>query len=278
MPVMVGQVYTSAIDVVGTDGNPATPATAGLTITQVGGSQPVTNVSITPTSSHLSYDFVMPAEGLWRFDWATTTPGTPQTDYVTCRAYLAAVSLREAREYVGVQDTRKDRILQLLISSATRLAEQVVGTIVPRTFTDDWIGGALGASKPVIQCPHGPLTSNSAVTQIKSAQPSGPVWAGADLIQNPAAATCYPRNYIPFWLGPWLATYQAGRLVPSDNITSGVLEIVWDLWGTQRWTTGDSDYPDLAELASFEQQIGAEYRMPGRAAELLEGERFYAFG
>jgi hypothetical protein len=277
MPVMVGQVYTSSIDVTDKAQQPVTPASATLMISQVGTTFQQ-QVNITPTTPHVSYDFTMPNEGLWRFEWQTQTPGAPQLDYVTCRAFLSVISLDEAREYVGCQDKRRDRPLQLLMAAATRLAEGICGTIVPRTFTDDWIGAAFATAKNVVQVPHGPILDDpNATVAIRSAQSGGPAWATSDLVVNKRHGTCYPRNYIPFWLGPWLATYPAGRLVPSDDLIAGVCEILWDLWGTQRWVNTDSDYPSMTEVASFEQTIG-EYHMPGRAAELLEGERYYTFG
>jgi hypothetical protein len=149
---------------------------------------------------------------------------------------------------------------------------------VPRTFTNDWLGGDLTSSRNVVQMPHGPLISDTSIAVIQSTYAGGPVWQTADLIVNPRAGTARPRNFIPFWQGPWTGTYTGGRLVPSDNITAGILEIIWDLWGTQRWVEPDTTYPDLNQLAQFEQIEGGEYRVPGRAAELLEGERYYGFG
>jgi len=273
VPYLVGQVYTSAIDVANNAGQPVTPVSATLTITQVGSAAAPATPPITPMSSHLSYDYLLPAEGLYRFDWLTQTPGTAQTEYVTARALLSVISLAEAREYLGINDTRWDAKLQSLASAATRLAEKVVGTIVPRQFTGLWIPGTL--AKPIIRLPRAPVIS---VQQIASVYASRPVWQTADVILNGEIGTVYPVNLVPFWRPPWRADITAGRLVPSDDIIAGCQEILWDLWSVHRNLYGDSDRPDLPEITAFEAAIPGDYHIPGRAAELLEGERMPAFG
>ena len=274
MPYMVGQVYTTAIDVTDKNGQPVVPASVTLTITRMGTTDTPSTPTITP-AAHMSYDYTLAAEGLYRFDWLPATPGAPQTEFVTCRGLRSVISLAEAREYLAINDTRSDNVLQSLMMSATTLAENIVGTIVPTTYTDDWLPGS---SKPILKLPHAPLISASSVTLIKSIYPGGPQWQTADVIVNPQIGTVYPASYIDFWLGPWLATYQAGRLVPSENIINGTREILWDLFATQRGVFGDLAYPELADVAALEAQIPPDYHIPGRAAELLEGERLPAFG
>lgn len=274
MPYLVGQTFTSSIDVTNAAGAPVTPGGVTLTITHVGTTDAPTTPAISP-ASHMSYDFVLPSEGLWRFDWVTTNPGAPQTEFVTCRAYRGVVPLDEWRDYLGINDTRTDRKLQSLGMAATVLAEKIVGTIVPTTFTDDWV---TGTARPIIKLAHAPLLSSTSVSAIKSIYPGGPTWDATQLVCNAQVGTVYPNDFISFWLGPWLATYQAGRLIPSENIINGIKEIGWDLWAVHRNLFGDSDIPDLGEVAQFEAAIPRDYQIPGRAAELLEGDRLPAFG
>ena len=273
MPYLVGQTYTSSIDVANAAGTPVAPSGVTLTITHVGTTDAPLTPSVTP-AAHMSYDFVLSAEGLWRFDWVPVNPGAPQTEFVTCRAYRGVVPLDEWRDYLGINDTRTDRKLQSLGMAATVLAEKIVGVIVPTTFTDDFIPGN---DRPIIRVPHGPLLA--VPTSIKSIYPGGPAWDNTTLLLGSKdVGTVYPADFIPFWLGPWLATYQAGRLIPSENVINGIKEIGWDLWAIHRNLFGDSDTPELGDVASFEAQIPRDYQIPGRAAELLEGDRLPAFG
>jgi hypothetical protein len=120
--------------------------------------------------------------------------------------------------------------------------------------------------------------NSTSVTALSSIYPGGPSWAASRLLVNPVSGTVYPIDQIDFWLGPWNMTYVAGRLIPSDDITNGWKEILWDLWITQRNLTGDANQPDIIEAQSFEAQLPSDYHIPGRAAELLEGERYHVFG
>lgn len=274
MPYLVGQTYTTSIDVTNAAGNPATPSGVTLTIQRLGTADAPITPSITP-AAHMTYDQLLTAEGLWRFDWVPVNPGAPQTEFVTCRAFRSCITLDEARDYLGVLDTRTDRKLQSLMMTSTVLAEKVVGTIVPTTFTSDWV---TGTSRPIIKLSHAPLLTATSVSAIRSIYPGGPQWDSTGLICNPQVGTVYPADMIDFWLGPWTADYQAGRLIPSENIINGVREILWDLWAIHRNLYGDSDMPQLDEVAAFEAQIPRDYQIPGRAAELLEGDRLPAFG
>jgi hypothetical protein len=267
----VGQSYRAALVVANANGQPVNPDTAGLTITLPDQTiaQPV--VTLPPaTQGLLILDYVFTQPGLHAFDWVTTGPVMHKTDYVNARKFRSVVSLAETRDYLAISDTAKDEKIRSFMAGATRLAERIVGTLVIRQFTDEIIPGEF---RDVIRLLHGPLPSAASVTSVSSIWNGGPVWQNSDMIVNPAASTLRLQSFLPFWFGPWKATYTGGRQEIPDDVILGVKEIIWDLWATQRGNLTDQQEPGLQEITSFEQGIPAGYRIPPRALELLEGER-----
>jgi hypothetical protein len=288
----VGQTYRAILLCTDAAGAPVNPATATLkvsappditaapaTLTLAGGQ--LTN----PAVGTLYNDWPLATAGLHKFAWTTTGPGIAQTDYVNARQFVSVISLAEARNWLNVADTRLDPVLRLLMGVATRAAERVCGTLVPRQFTDDFVDGTY---KTVIRLPHGPALSSSSVTSVKSiyAPLGGPTWAASDLYVNAAAGTVRLASQLDFWYGPWLATYTGGRAeIPEDTI-QGVKEILYDLWATQRGVLADTDIPDLATAEQFEQlaaQVAGAgsatggYRIPPRALAYLQAEQAPGF-
>jgi hypothetical protein len=267
----VGQSYAVTLPIVDANGVPANPATATLTITLPDQTTASPTVTLPPaTQGLLLVNYVFAQAGLHAFDWATTNPTTHKTDYVNVRKFRSVVSLAETRDYLAISDTRNDEKIRGVMAGATRLAERIVGTLVIRQFTDEIIPGEF---RDVMRLLHGPLVSTASVTSVSSVWNGGPVWQNSDLIVNPAAATLRLQSFLPFWFGPWKATYTGGRTEIPDDVILGVKEIIWDLWATQRGNLTDQQEPGLQEITSFEQSIPAGYRIPGRALELLEGER-----
>jgi hypothetical protein len=279
MSIDVGSVYPAAFLVTDDQGRPVNPATATLFVT-VGLDAPVSvPVQLPPTvTGLLAADFATVKEGLHQFSWATTGPVSVGSDYVNVRAYRSVLSLAESRDHLGYTDSRHDDKIRLLAAAATKLTEGVVGTCVIRTFTSDWIGGA--GNRDVLQLTHRPLPSATCVTSVRSVYTNigGPSWGAADLIVNPDAGTIRTISQLPFWYGPWLADYQAGRIVIGENIVNGTKEILWDLFATQRSLFADVEQPDAEQIATIESLIPAGYEMPRKALEQLEPDRMPAFG
>lgn len=265
-------------------GQPANPATATLTVT-VGTAAPVTvPVTLPPvTTGTLIADYATSAAGLHAAQWNTTGPVSAGKDYFNVRSYVALCGLDEARDWLGYPDNVKDQTIRALLGASAKVTESVVGTCVIRQFTGDWIGALPGAYKGVLQLPHRPLPSPAAVTRVASVYSGlalgSPVWTTDMLIANPDAGTVYTTSRLPFWGGPWTADYTAGRTEIGENIVQGNLEILWDLFSTQRAMFADSaDWPDQQQQAAVESLIPPGYVAPGHALELLEPDRMPAFG
>ena len=283
----VGQVYQTYIDVTDEDGTPATPSAAVLTVTWRNDSGPQTSAfALSPgpgqgqlptpvTEGRVFYDWTFTEPALYKFGWVTQGPGAATSDYVSCRDYIAVIPLAEAADWVGLRDTRQMPKLRAALALATKLGEDVVGPTVPRRYVDDWLPGS---AKDVLRLSHAPLPDNSSVESIRSVYDGGPSWAPGDIIVNPAAGTVRAKSQLPFYYGPWLATYTAGRALVSPGIEGGIREILWDLWATQRFIFGDTMDPDLTDVASYESRMAPGWTPPRRAMELFGDDAQPSFG
>jgi hypothetical protein len=286
----IGQTYQTAIDVTDAGNLPATPDQAVLTVTwwDAAGQQ-ASVYALHPTGSqqqlpdpdpagHVALNWQFTEAATYCFDWQADGPGgvsAHSSDYVTARKYIAALPLADAADWVGLSDAQQMPKLRAALALATKIAEDVVGPTVPRTYTDDWIPGT---TRPVLRVPRPPLPTSSSVTALRSVYDGGPAWDPADLIVNPAAGTIRWKAGMDFWYGPWFVTYTAGRAEVSENIAGGVREILWDLWATQRYIFGDALEPDAADTAAFESRLPPGWAPPRRAMELFGSDTQPSFG
>jgi hypothetical protein len=264
-----GSSYRSAITVTDSSGTPV-DATAVLTITLP--DQTVATPSVTHDSTgnyHVDYVFTM--EGLYVFHWVTTGPNTTKTDYVPVNVHRSVISLDDAKNFVAFDSTGgKEDILRQIMAAATELIEDIAGICVVRTFTDQRI---TGSTAQVIKLPHSPLPNDTSVTSISSVFNGGPVWtqAGNDFIVFPNSGTVQLTSLMPFYFGPWKATYQAGRSIIPQKIQLAAKEIIYDLWATQRQFGMDQLEPSPEDTARWEQML-VTYKIPPHAMAMLNAE------
>lgn len=263
MSITVGGIYRSAIVVKDATGALVTPATSTLTVTLP--DQTTATVSATVDSvGNLHADYAMTMEGLHRFDWATTSPTTAQTDFESAIVYRSVVGLGQMRTYLRLSDTSRDDVLKGFMHAATSMAEGIVGTCVTRTITGEHIPGTV---KAVLRLPRAPVIS---VTSVASVWPGGPSWVGADLMVYADSGVIEPLNMLGFWFGPWSVSYVAGRTAVDQRIVLAVQEIVADLWATQRGLLNDSLVPAMSDEAMLEAQVPSGYSMPAHARAMLQ--------
>lgn len=278
----VGTSYPAQLTVTDASGSPVTPDAVTLTITQPdqstqvvtqpGGTGPLLFSPWPPaTTGIVVYNFAATQPGLHQFDWSAAGPAVHKTDYENFRKFVSAISLQDARDRLGLKSTVNDERLRLLMGSATREVEKVVGTLVPRVFTDDWISGTY---KDVLRLPHGPALNENAVTSLRSAYPAGPVWDVSELVVNPYPGTIRYAGLIPFWYGPWKVSYTGGRAEIPEPVVEGVAEVLFDLYAQMRGLSAD-----IAEAAA-EETLAAPpyYRLPPRALAAIKGYEMPGFG
>jgi hypothetical protein len=264
-----GQVYRASLTVWNLD---APPGSVALAITKPGGTlvDPAPSIGAATVAGKdytYTYDYTLPSAGLFKFAWSTTGPGTtPAPDYVNVRDFISLIGLTEAKAHLNMTATTDDDELLNFMQAATELVESRAGTCVPRQVTGEWITGSV---RSLIRLPSGPLPSATSVTSISSTWPGGPTWGPDDLIVNPAAGTVRLKTMVPFWWGPWQATYTAGRTVIPERFLQACKEQLRHLWETQR---GPSPSPPLPGEELFTSSAGWSFSVPQRVIELLAGD------
>ena len=264
MSYEVGTPYRSTLSVVDENGDPEDSATQVLTVTLPDGTTATPIVENSGTGSYYA-DYVLVQEGLHKFSWVTTSPGTTQTDYINADVFRSVVGLAEAQNFVNFDSGSSVDILKMIMSAATERAENIVGSCVQRQMTDIRIPGV---SKVAIRLPGAPVPTESSVTSISSIWVGGPSWTSDQLIVSPESGVVQLNGMIPFWMGPWKATYTAGRLVIPTSVQLAVKEIIYDMWSTQRPYGADELEPGPEATARFEQMV-ATYTIPPHALSLL---------
>ena len=272
MAIDVGGTYRSEYKVYNDVGVLTPPSTKTFTVTLP--DQTTTSPSITTVVAGSYYsDYVIAQEGLHKFVWVTTGPVTSKTDYENAWLYRSVVGLQEMKEYLSQVTTSQDPLIRELMHSATEMAEKIAGTCVITTFTDIDI---VRTNKPVIRLPRGPLVNTTNNITISSMWPGGPVWthtAGTPaLIVHKNSATVEPISQQGFYMGPWKATYTAGRTVVPQRIVLAVKMIVYDLFSIHRGNLADPLSPDYDEMSTMESRIPSGYEMPTQARALLKRE------
>lgn len=270
----VGSIYRSSLAVTDAEGVAADTSTQVLTVTLP--DQTTANVSVVHDgtgSYHGDYTFVQ--EGLHKFMWVTTGPTTAKSDYVSASQFRSIISLDDAKNFVNYGNSNNEDILRQIMAAATELAENVVGSCVQRLLTNVSIPGN---TKLSMRLPRGPLPTETAVTSINSRWLGGPTWsqANGDFLVSPDAGVVYLSSMVPFFMGPWKATYMVGRLIIPQSVQLAVKEIIYDMWSTQRPYGADELEPGPEATARFEQMVSS-YVMPAHASSLLGANEMPGF-
>src|SRR6202000_983392 len=193
-------------------------------------------------------------EGLHVFVASTTGPITHKSDYVNAQVFRSVIGLQEAKDYINFGAGGDEDILRQIMMAATELAEGIVGTCVQRLYTNVRIPGS---TKIAIRLPHAPVPTSASVVSITSILTGGPSWVTSDLTVDPASGVVTLAAQVPFWLGPWQATYMAGRTVIPQSVQLAVKEIIYDMWSTQRPYGGGEMEPGPEATARFEQMVAS---------------------
>ena len=272
--IEVGGSYRTSITVTDDSGNPVDASTVVLTVT-LPDQTTVTPAVQQDSTGNYHVDYVMTQQGLYKFQWTTTGPNTSQTDYQSATVFRSIVGLDDVKSFINFDSESNEDILRSIMSAVTELIENIVGNCVLQTYTDDRI---TGRSAQVLRLPHAPLPDENAITSISSMWPGGPVWTSAneDFMVFPDSATVMLASYLPFYLGPWKATYTAGRRIIPQKIQLAAYEAIYDLWSSQRPYGMDQLEPGPEETAKWEVMVNT-YKLPPHAMALLDGDEIPGF-
>lgn len=282
MTLDVGTAYTATFNVTSSSGALATPSSVVLNVTQPDQTAfPGSPFTVTPALGLQQQVFTPAQSGLHKMVWATTGPTLVKTDYENFRNFVSAISLADAKARLGITVSGTDEQVRLFMGVATREAERIVGTIVPRVFTNELISGTYRdalrvANGPIYMTP-GNTASNGSVTSLASAYPFGPSWVCGgttnQLLVTPSPGVIRELGLVPFWYGPWYVTYTGGLAEIPEPIVEGVKEILFDVWSEMRGLTAD-----IAEAAAESLNVPPYYRPSARALAALKGYEMPGFG
>lgn len=173
---------------------------------------------------------------------------------------IGIVALNEVKDHLDKTDTKDDAELLDFIQATTRVVEEYVGVILPRTVVERHVSGTY------IQLFKGPVLS---VTSIEGfLEPLSTAITFGDYVLDTDNSRIYPKTLYGFSSGPYKVTYQAGRTFVEPNWRSAAKIIIAHMWTTQRGNLVRLPTSDEASLPP-----GYTYSVPRKALELLRGER-----
>lgn len=276
MTYELGGVAALTFTAVDTAGAAANATSCTITVTRPDGTL-VGPTVLTGTAGVYTYYFVtaQPGRHSYRF-LATGTPGPG----VGVGAYAdvfnvnpatsdAIVSLADAKTLLRKTDTTHDDDIRAFISSITRFVNKYCGTVAPVQVTErlDVGGGRVMLRRPPVYQPAGQAYPLISFTPVHT---YGVVYDLSQLSVDLTNGEIVHTIGLPFFLGPYDATYWSGRIAPTANIQLAVEIMLKHMWALERnngrpsaTTPGAAD--DVTMLYGF--------AIPNRALELLEPDR-----
>lgn len=248
--------------------NPAgtlvTATTAVVTVTLPDGTTATPTVTETDVGSYRA-DYVTTQAGRHTIRWVFTGPAHAYADIVDVReATLPWVfSLADAKNHINLTTSSQDEEVRRWIGATTRCVEWFVGPVAPRTVTEDHNVRQVEALA-LRKIPALSLTTVAAVLD------GGTSYEVADLDLDGADGIVRRKDGGCLY-GPLRVTYRAGRLIVTENISSGAELIFQHLWRTRqgpgRSQRGGDDF-DVTEPIP-----GLGYAIPNRALQLLSPDQ-----
>jgi hypothetical protein len=174
---------------------------------------------------------------------------------------IGIVTLNEVKDHLDKTDSKDDAELLDFIQATTRVVEEYVGVILPKTFVERHAGNGM-----FIRLFKGPVLSITSIEGFLA--PLATPIVPADYVLQGDTSTIYSTNGYGFTTGPYKITYQAGRSFVEPNWRAAAKIIVAHMWTTQRGNITRLPVTDEASLPP-----GYTYSVPRKALELLRGER-----
>jgi hypothetical protein len=252
-----GDTVVLGIEVRDAAGAVTNATTNVLTITRPDGTTTVPSTA-NPGTGQYTATYVPTQSGHHAWAWPTTSPATSETGAFDVLDPLPPmiVSLADAKRHLNIPatETSNDAELREFIEAVTRPIEAKVGPIVRRTVTttiDSYCDEVALPYFPVISITSGAIIrDNSAVTVTSLVVETGGILRD--------------KGFSPLPFEPWTLTYVVGRPVVPANIRNATLNIIKDLWTSQRGSAGSvasrlgflTSYQALDELKPDMQLLG----------------------
>lgn len=243
------------------NGTVANATTVTLTITLPDGTTVTPLVTNPPaTTGQYVYDYTTTQAGHYAVRWSAVFAGGFTDNYtdafdVDSATPVMLFSLKEAKEFLNIEDSTDDEELRQAIASVTAVVEAEVGPCVRRTVTTT-IYPTGNIYKPVV-LPDTHILSLTSAATVTGTTIDTTGWIAEDGVIR-SAGTVYPYSLAMPWT-PWTITYVVGRAVIPPNVIQAAKEILKLAWAAQRGPAGELP----AFLISY------------RAAALLQPDREY---
>jgi hypothetical protein len=156
---------------------------------------------------------------------------------------VSVLTLAEARAYleVGTSLTVSDTLLQIFIDAAEDTIADLIGPLVPTSVTALIVPTNGTLVLPHIHCPFISLTSATNLTYGGTLPP-------ASFVLTPGNVLTLPFAYIA--PGTWSVVFQSGYNPLPARAKTSCLELVRQMWKTQRSGTG-VDAPGTAHALTW---------------------------
>jgi hypothetical protein len=229
-----------------------------LTITRPDGTTTVPSTA-NPGTGQYTATYVPTQSGHHAWAWPTTSPATSETGAFDVLDPLPPmlVSLADAKRHLNIPatETGNDAELREFIEAVTRPIEAKVGPIVRRTVTTT----IYPCYSDAVALPYFPvisLTSGAVVRDNSAVTVTSLVVETGGILRD--------KGYSPLPFEPWTLTYVVGRPIIPAEIRNATLNIIKDLWTSQRGSAGSvasrlgflTSYQALDELKPDMQLLG----------------------
>lgn len=256
--------YLLATNVYAADGTTLQNAsTVTCTITFQDGTV-VAGPTAASTSATGVYTFpaVTTQAGRYTVEWISTGPNDARSDTYDVRttASISLLSLTDARKALNFVKTLNNEELRDYLDATTRLIENYIGPVIPRTFTETIYGTS------VMSLTNRPVT---AVTSITGVMTGAWVIPSSNVVFDSVTGIVQLNTRFGFY-DEYTVVYTAGWGM-SDDIAQAARVTLQHLWNNQRNMMGGN--PE-AQGPGY----GLGFSLPASAREALNGKRTPAVG
>jgi hypothetical protein len=252
-----GDTVVLGIEVRDSAGALTNASTNVLTITRPDGTTTVPSTA-NPGTGQYTATYVPTQSGHHAWAWPTTSPATSEAGAFDVLDALPPmiVSLADAKRHLNIPttETSKDAELREFIEAVTRPIEAKVGPIIRRTVTKILYPCYSGEPMSVPYSPVISITSAALLRDGSALTTTG--WYTDGPMLYPGVSGFFP-------LEPFTLTYVVGRAVIPAEIRNATLNIIKDLWTSQRGSAGIASrlgfltsYQALDELKPDMQLLG----------------------
>jgi hypothetical protein len=253
-----GDTWTQGIEVRDIAGALTNAATNVLTITLPDGTTTAPSTA-NPSTGQYTVSYVPTQSGHYQWKWPTTTPSTGESGSFDVLDALPPmiVSLADAKRHLNIPatETGYDAELREFIEAVTTPIEAKVGALIRRTRTTT----IYPCYDQTVALPYFPVLSITSGAIIRD----GSAVTVTSLVVE-TGGVLRDKGFSPLPFEPWTLTYVVGRPVIPAEIRNATLNIIKDLWTSQRGSAGSvasrlgflTSYQALDELKPDMQLLG----------------------